>query len=171
MVMLHAGFVGTGVTVQSASLAGYRRVLVWKMARRVGNAPTFPGFGVLCIACLPPPFLGEQPGRLHHIGKSAFYHPGAQRRPRHHTLSPESGHYLPSSVPLDGRSPSRRRSRSAKKNEHRCHARDGPVSVHRWRRTRRCFTADVSVFMAHLPGKPFGSVKLGQKSPSFLALA
>jgi hypothetical protein len=48
------------------------------------------------------------------------------------------------------------------KNEHRCHARDGAVSVHRWRRTRRCFTADVSVFMAHLPGKPFGSVKLGQ---------
>lgn len=55
------------------------------------------------------------------------------------------------------------------KNEHRCHARDGAVSVHRWRRTRRCFTADVSVFMAHLPGKPFGSVKLGQKSPLFLA--
>lgn len=57
------------------------------------------------------------------------------------------------------------------KNEHRCHARDGAVSVHRWRRTRRCFTADVSVFMAHLPGKPFGSVKLGRKSPSFLASA
>ena len=57
------------------------------------------------------------------------------------------------------------------KNEHRCHARDGAVSVHRWRRTRRCFTADVSVFMAHLPGKPFGSVKLGQKSSSFLASA
>lgn len=28
-----------------------------KMARRVGTAPTFPGFGVLRIACLPPPFL------------------------------------------------------------------------------------------------------------------
>lgn len=38
------------------------------------------------------------------FGKSAFYHPRAQRRPHHHTLSPESGHYLPPSVPLDGRS-------------------------------------------------------------------
>ena len=60
--MLRAGFVGTGVTVQSASLAGYRRVLVWKMARRVGIAPTSAGFGGPCIACLPPPFLWVQPG-------------------------------------------------------------------------------------------------------------
>ena len=73
------------------------------MARRVGIAPTWAGFGGPCIACLPPPCLEN----------IAFYHPGAQRRPRHHTLSPESGHYLPSSVPLDGRSPSRRRNRSA----------------------------------------------------------
>jgi hypothetical protein len=42
-------------------------------------------------------------------------------------------------------------------------------SLDRWRRTHRCFTVDVSVFMAHLPRKPFGSVKLGQKPPSFLA--
>lgn len=33
------------------------------------------------------------------------------------------------------------------------------LSLGRWRRTRRSFTADVSVFVAHLPGKPFGAVK------------
>ena len=32
-------------------------------------------------------------------------------------------------------------------------------------RTRRYFTADVSVFMAHLPGKPFRDVKFGTKNP------
>ena len=62
--MLRAGWVSFGVTVRTASLAGYRR-MVWsadegirapvEMARRVGTAPTFPGFGVLRIACLPPP--------------------------------------------------------------------------------------------------------------------
>ena len=76
----------------------------YEMARRVGIAPTSAGFGGPCIACLPPPYVWEQPRRLHHTGKSAFYHPRAQRRPHHHTLSPESGHYLPPSVPLDGRS-------------------------------------------------------------------
>ena len=42
-------------------------------------------------------------------------------------------------------------------------------SLSRWRRTRRFFTADVSVFMAHLPGKPFRDVKFGTKSPNLLA--
>ena len=84
------------------------------MARRVGIAPTFAGFGGPCIACLPPPCLKN----------FAFYHPGAQRRPRHHTLSPESGHYLPSSVPLDGRSAPDEGDLPIK-NEHRYHARDG----------------------------------------------
>lgn len=58
------------------------------------------------------------------FGKSAFYHPRAQRRPYHHTLSPESGHYLPSSVPLDGRSAPDEGDLPIK-NEHRYHARDG----------------------------------------------
>jgi hypothetical protein len=80
MVMLHAGFVGTGVTVQSASLAGYRRVLVWKMARRVGNAPTFPGFGVLRIACLPPPCLENLRSTIqgHRDGHTTTHSPQSQ---------------------------------------------------------------------------------------------
>jgi hypothetical protein len=42
----------------------------YKMARRVGIAPTSSGFGVLCIACLPPPYLKR--GRF-------FQGSGAQR--------------------------------------------------------------------------------------------
>ena len=69
-------------------------------------------------------FFGYSRGRLDHIGKSTFYHPRAQSRPYHHTLSPESGHYLPPSVPLDGRSAPDEGDLPIK-NEHRYHARDG----------------------------------------------
>jgi len=111
MVMLRAGFVGTGVTVQSASLAGYHRVWSasmaeptrllarcgdteriyigeWsatharsdEMARRVGNAPTFPGFGVLRIACLPPPCLENLRSTIqgHRDGHTTTHSPQSQ---------------------------------------------------------------------------------------------
>ena len=82
------------------------------------------------------------------FGKSTFYHPRAQRRPHHHTLSPESGHYLPPSVPLDGRSAPVWGDLPIK-NEHRCHARDEDWLI-AGVAPAGCFTADVSVFLAHL---------------------
>jgi hypothetical protein len=63
----------TGVTGQGASLAIYRRV-VYEMARRVGNAPTFPGFGVLRIACLPPPYETRSAMKGHRGGKQTLNH-------------------------------------------------------------------------------------------------
>lgn len=132
----------------------------YEMARRVGIAPTSSGFGGPCIACLPPPYLENLRSTIqgHRDGHTTTHSPQSQA-----TICRPLCPWMADRPRLRGDLPI--------KNEHRCHARDGAVSLHRWRRTRRCFTADVSVFMAHLPGKPFGSVKLGQKSPLFLASA
>jgi hypothetical protein len=83
------------------------------MARRVGIAPTWAGFGGPCIACLPPPRLE----------KFTFYHPRAQRRPHHHTLSPESCHICHALCPWMADRPLMRIDLPIK-NEHRYHARD-----------------------------------------------
>jgi hypothetical protein len=125
-----------------------------KMARRVGIAPTSSGFGGPCIACLPPPYLENLRSTIqgHRDGHATTHSPQSQA-----TICRPLCPWMADRPRLRGDLPI--------KNEHRCHARDGAVSLHRWRRTRRYFTADVSVFMAHLPGKPFGSVKLGQPPP------
>ncbi len=166
--MLRAGSVSTGVTGQAASLAGYRR-MVWSADESSPlNADDSSALHRYWHGgwVLPPHSQGLESCALLVCHRRLEKRSTIQGHRGGHTTthSPQSLATLAALCVLGWQTELNRSAIVLKRT-------NTATIPPRRNRTHRCFTVDVSVFMAHLPGKPFRDVKFGTKSPRLLALA
>jgi hypothetical protein len=153
-VMLRAGPEVFGVTVRTASLAGYRRVLDWKLARRVGIAPTStrvwsPPHCLSATSVLEMfhvlPFKDAETANHHSLPQS---HTPQCRAPRPWMADRP---HMRIDLPI--------------KNEHRCHARGGVLVTPSLASHPQVFHGGCFGVYGTPPGEAFWCCKIGTKNP------